>query len=144
MRNPAQDIQNAVALALDGIVYEGQPVNVYDQMAADTADFYRIILLDITGGGARFSKCGFGGDWSQVIKVSKAWSIGSRVKKIGLNAITDEILQRLVPDNSNLDIGPYFSIWKIEGNVVGDLSYDDGAKIYIDKNIRINYSLTQL
>jgi hypothetical protein len=144
MRNPAQDIQNTVSLLLTGIFYEGQPVEIYDQLAADDAGFYRIILLDVTGGGPRYSKCGFGGDWTQQIKISKSWPTGARVKKEGLNYIADEILQRLVPGNSALDIGPGFSIWKVEGNVLGDQSYSDGAKTYIDKNIRIDYSLIQL
>jgi len=144
MRNPAQDIQNAVAIALSGITYEGQPVEIYDQLAADDAGFYRIVLLDVTGGGERFSKCGFGGDWSQIIKVSKAWPNGARVKKEGLNFIADEILQRLVSDSGGIDIGPSFNVWKVTGTISGDQSYGDGVKNYIDKNIRIDYSLTQL
>lgn len=143
MRNPGRDIQDAVAITLAGITWDGEPVAIFDELAANDATFPRIILLEITGGGARDSKCGFGGDWSQLIKVSMAWPSTSRVKKNILYSITDDILQRLVPENSELNVGPDFNIWKIDGLVMSDQNYTDGAKNYIDKNIRITYSLTE-
>lgn len=142
MNDPSYNIQTAVFSALSGITWEGQEILVYDEMAAPDAIFPRILLLDVTGGGARDSKCSFGGEWTQTIKVSN--SFPGRVTKKGISAICNEILNRLVPLHGPwLDIGAPFNIWFVEGNSLPSQSYTDGIRQYIDKNIRITYYLTE-
>lgn len=142
MIDPSFNIRSAVATALSGITWNGQEVVIYDEMAAPDATFPRILLLDVTGGGARFSKCGFGADWSQVIKVSTAFS--GRVTKNPLEYISNEILSRLVPKSGDfIDIGPDFNVWDVTATLSASQSYTDGIKQYIDKNIRITYSITE-
>jgi|SRR5882724_3374118 len=143
MRNPSYDIRIAAANILSGITWNSQLVEIFDELAADEGGFPRIVLLEVTGGGPRDSKCGFGGDWNQLIKITMAWPSTSRATKNVVDLITDEIFQRLVPGDSQMNIGPDFSIWKIEGLDLGNQNYSDGAKNYVDKNIRITYSLTE-
>jgi hypothetical protein len=142
MINPGYDIQIAAWEALQGIEWNGQPVPIFDEIVEDGAGFPRIVLLEVAGGGDRFTKCGFGADWSQLIKVTMAWPVTSRVNKQAINDIADQILQRLVPNDGNLVV-PGIAIWKTFGNVLNDANYGDGAMNYIDKNIRITYSLTE-
>lgn len=144
MKDPSYSIRVAVATALNGILWDGQPVPIYDEMPDDAVEnTVRILLQEISGGGERFSKCGHGGDWSQVIKVTHIFPGTARVKKDAIEYISDQILQRLSPDDNYLDISPDFSIWKTYGNIVGNQSYEDGVKKYIDRNLRITYSLVE-
>jgi hypothetical protein len=143
MKDPSYSIRVAVANVLDGITWSGTPVPIYDDMAADDAPAIRIILQEINGGGPPSSKCGFGGDWSHVIKITHIFPGTSRIKKDALDYIGNEILTRLVPFYSSLDIGMDFVIWKVQGSVIGNQSYEDGANKYVDKNLRIIYSITE-
>lgn len=145
MKDPSYTIRVAVATALTGITWDGQPVPVYDEMPDDAAEnTVRILLQEVSGGGERFSKCGYGGDWSQVIKVTHIFPGTSRVKKDAVEYISDQILQRLSPDTEYLQLSPDFAIWKTYGNVIGNQSYEDGVKKYIDRNLRITYSLVEI
>lgn len=142
MIDPSFSIRAAVAGALSGIMWNGQEVAIYDEMAAPDAVFPRIILLDVSGGGPRFSKCGFGGDYSQVIKVST--SFAGRVTKNPLESICNEILTRLVPATGPyIDLGADLNLWDITATLSASQSYTDGIRQYIDKNIRITYSITE-
>jgi hypothetical protein len=142
MIDPSYNIRVAVADLLSDITSAGEPVPVFDEIVSAVAGFPRIVLLDVSGGGARASKCGFGGDWSQVIKVSTSFT--GRVSKNVVEQLCTEVLQRLVPlSGSFIDIGPDFNVWKVEGVIIGTQNYTDGIRQYIDRNIRITYSLTQ-
>lgn len=142
MIDPSYNIRVAVADLLADITSAGQPVLVFDEIVSAEAGFPRIVLLDVSGGGARFSKCGFGADWSQIIKVSTSFT--GRVSKNVVELLCTEVLQRLVPSaGSFIDIGPDFNVWKVDGAIVSTQSYTDGIRQYIDRNIRITYSLTQ-
>lgn len=142
MINPGTNIRVAVAELLSGLVYDGRPVLVFDEIVGAEAGFPRIVLMDVSGGGARFSKCGFGGDWRQSIKVSTTFN--GRVSKNIAEDISNQILQTLVPHTGPfIDIGPDFNVWKVEGDILGTQSYQDAIRQYIDINIRITYSLTQ-
>lgn len=142
MIDPSYNIRVAVADLLSDITNSGEPVSIFDEIVSADAAFPRIVLLDVSGGGARFSKCGFGNDWSQIIKVSSSFT--GRVTKNIIEQISTDILQRLVPVSGDfIDIGPDFNVWKVEGAIVGTQSYTDGIRQYIDRNIRITYSITQ-
>lgn len=142
MRDASFSIQAAVFAALSGIIVDGEVVPVYDEMAAPNATFPRILLLDISSSGGRIDKCTFGSDWSQVIKVST--SFPGRVTKKQLSEISDEILSRLVPFRKPfLDIGPDFNVYNVDASIEPSQSYTDGVRQYIDKNLRITYSITE-
>lgn len=142
MNDPSYDIRVAVAGLLSDIIYNASPVPVFDEIVSADAGFPRIVLLDVSGGGARFTKCGFGANWSQIIKVSTSFT--GRVSKNAVELISKEILERLVPLSGDfIDIGPDFNVWKVDGAIVSTQTYQDGIRQYIDKNIRITYSLTQ-
>jgi hypothetical protein len=142
MIDPSYNIRVAVAELLADITSDGEPVPIFDEIVSASAGFPRIVLLDVSGGGARFSKCGFGADWSQVIKISTSFT--GRVSKNIVEQICTEVLQRLVPVSGQfIDIGADFNVWKVDGAIVGTQSYTDGIRQYIDRNIRITYSLTQ-
>lgn len=142
MIDPSYNIRVAVADLLSDITSYGEPVPVFDEIVSAEAGFPRIVLLDISGGGPRVSKCGFGGDYSQVIKVSTSFT--GRVSKNIVEQLCTEVLQRLVPTTGNfIDIGPDFNVWKVDGSLIGTQNYTDGVRQYIDRNIRITYSLTQ-
>jgi hypothetical protein len=142
MIDPSYDIRVAVAELLSDITSSGVPVPVFDEIVSADAGFPRIVLLDNSGGGPRASKCGFGGDWSQVIKISTSFT--GRVSKNVVELLSTEVLQRLVPASGQfINIGPDFNVWKVDGAIIGTQSYTDGVQQYIDRNIRITYSLTQ-
>lgn len=142
MRDPSYNIRVAVADLLTGIQYNGTTVFVFDEIVAPDAGFPRIVLLDVSGGGARLTKCGFGADWSQVIKVCSSFT--GRVTKNMIDIISNEVLSRLVPFTGDfIDIGPDFHVWNVEASVIGVQNYTDGSKQFIDKNLRITYSLTE-
>lgn len=143
MRSPAYDIRVAVADTLEGITYEGSPVNVYDELADPDGLYPRIILLDVSGpslnGG---TKCGFGGEYSQVIKVTDSFTGGAT--KTRVEQLVNEILERLVPFNGPyINLEPNFKVWNVEGAEQPSQSYTSGKRQYVDKNIRITYSLTE-
>lgn len=143
MRNPAYSIREASYNALEGVItYEGNAVPVYDTQTDDSAVFPRIILQGITGGGDAFSKCGFGGDWFQSIKISAAFK--GRVTQNVVDQISDDVLQVLAPHKGPyLNISPEFNIWKTFAQVLNVQNYTDGAVKYIDLNLQITYSLTE-
>lgn len=142
MIDPSYSIRVAVADLLADIISAGQPVPIFDEIVSAAAGFPRIVLLDVSGGGARFSKCGFGGDWSQIIKISTSFT--GRVSKNIVELLSTEVLQRLVPVSGDfINIGSDFNVWKVEGAIVSTQGYTDGIAQYIDRNIRITYSLTQ-
>lgn len=143
MKDPSENIRVAVANALSGLTINGQPVAVYDELAEDTATYPRVILLDVSGTNNDDSKCGFGGDWSQTIKISDAFTGG--VTKNRIDQLSNDILEILVTTipGSIIDLQPDFTVWNVSGNVIGNQRYADGTRKYIDKNIRITYSLTQ-
>jgi len=143
MRNPAYDIQDKSYTALAGnLLVDSQNIEVFDEFTDDNAVFPRVILEGITGGGPVFTKCGFGGDWFQNIKVSDRFQ--GRVTKNRVNKIADQILQILAPkDGPFIDVAPDFTVWKAYGNILNTLSYDDGVNKYIDINIQITYSITE-
>lgn len=143
MKDPSTAIRIAVTAALSGILYDNKEVPIYDDMAPAFSSFPRIILQDVTGGGDRDSKCGFGGDWSQVIKVST--SFAGRVSKNPVEFISNEITQRLAPATGPfIDLSPEFSVWNTQARVNSTPSYSDGSLTYIDRNITITYSLTEI
>lgn len=142
MKYPGTAIREAVYNLISAITSEGKVVKVYDEITAPDAGFPRILLQDVSGGGPRDSKCGFGGDWTQTIKVTTAFK--NRVTKNIGEDVANEILELLVPRSGDfLSIGPDFNIWKVEGALTGTVSYSDGVRTYVDNNIRITYSLTE-
>lgn len=142
MKYPGTNIRVAVYDLIKNILVGGVPVPVYDEQTAPDAGFPRIVLLSVAGGGSRNSKCGFGGDWSQNIKVTTAYR--GRVTKNEAEGIANEILDILVPASSDfIDIGPDFSVWKVEGNVLNSAGYSDNVRTFIDVDLRITYSLTE-
>lgn len=145
MRDPSYDIREAIAITLAGITVgpDFTPVIVYDDIADDNAVYPRIILLDCIGGDTDNSKCGWGGDWFQTIKISDAMTGG--VTKNRVDNIADEIFQRLVQTDPTLIISlADFHIWNVQGNAINTQRYGDQTRKYIDKNIRINFSLTEI
>lgn len=144
MRNPAYDIRVASFDALDGsITYNGEIVPVYDTNSEDVAGFPRIILQGITGGGPRMSKCGFGSNWFQSIKISSMFKGGLTQNEVDI--ISDELLQILCPvSRPFLDLSPNFNVWQVESQVLNIQNYTDGASKYIDLDIQITYSLTEI
>jgi len=143
MKDPSYNIRVAEAELLAGILWAGNQVPVYDEMAPDTAPDIRIIFQEINGGGAPSTKCGFGGDWSRVIKVTQIFPGTARVNKDAVDHISSEILTRLVPLYPTMDLGPEFTLWRAQGFIIGNQTYEDGSNKYIDKNIRITYSITE-
>lgn len=144
MRDPSLQLKEAVALGLSDIFLEiGQPaVGVYDELAPDNSIYPRIILLDCIGGDSDNSKCGWGGDWTQTIKISDSFYGG--VTRNTIDGLSDIIFQRLVQTDPALMISlPSFSVWNIQANVVFTQRYSDTNRKYIDKNIRITFSLTE-
>lgn len=144
MRDPSLQLRTQIATRLSDIYLEiGQPpVGVYDELAQDNAIYPRIILLDCIGGDSDNSKCGWGGDWAQTIKISDSFYGGASKNKI--DGLSDIILQRLVvTDPFSMLPLPDFSIWNVQGNVIFTQRYSDGTRKYIDKNIRITFSLTE-
>lgn len=143
MKYPATAIRVAVYDAIKNIDFNGSVVPVFDDMASPEAGFPRIILLDVSGGGARNSKCGFGNDWSQSIKVTTSFT-GRVTKNVG-ELISNEIFEILVPAGGPfIDLSPDFSVWKVEGTMLNVSRYSDGIRSYVDNNIRITYSLTEI
>lgn len=142
MRDPSYQIRVAIADILADLTISAVPVIVYDELSQDDANYPRIILLDCIGGDNDNSKCGWGGDWTQTIKVSDAFTGG--VTKNRVDQLTDEIFQRLVQTEPALIMAlPDFDIWNTQGNVVFTQRYSDATRKYIDKNIRITFSLTE-
>ena len=143
MRDPSYNIRVAVADALAGITIDGSPVPIFDSLAQDDATFPRVILLDTIGSDNDNTKCGWGGDWSQTIKISDQFFGG--VTKNRVDNISNQIFEALVNTDPALiiDLSPEFSVWNTSGNVIGNQQYQDGAVKYIDKNIRITFSLTE-
>lgn len=143
MKDPALNIRTAVAEALAGLTVDGRPVVVYDDLAEDTATFPRVILMDVIGSDNDNSKCGWGGDWSQTIKISDRFTGG--VSKNRIDDISNQIMEILVQTapSAIIDLSPDFSVWNVSGNVVGNQRYQDGVTKYVDKNIRITFSLTE-
>lgn len=144
MRSPAELIRSASFLAVsNGIGFvAGVDVIVYDAFALDNAVFPRVILQGITGGGPKFSKCGFGGDWFQSIKISSAFRMGGTTNYN--ETIVDNILEVLCPPNGPyLNLGEPFHIWNAYGQILNTLTYDDGVVKYIDTDIQITYSITE-
>ncbi len=143
MKYPGSNIRIGIYDAISNITYDSVPVLVYDDQAAPDAVFPRVILLDVTGGGPRNSKCGFGGDWSITIKVTTSF-VGRVTKNIG-DDISNQILDILVPATGTfIDLSPEFSVWKVEGSVLNVSRYSDGTRTYVDHNLRITYSLTEI
>lgn len=144
MRDPSLQLRTAIWQAISDIHMEiGQPaVGVYDELAQDNATYPRIILLDCIGGDNDNSKCGFGGDWSQTIKISDSFTGGA--SKNTIDGLSDIIMQRLVvTDPLGILPLPDFDIWNVQGSVVFTQRYSDGTRKYIDKNLRITFSLTE-
>lgn len=142
MRDPSLQIRVAIEAALAGLTIDSLPVSIYDELAQDNATYPRVILLDCIGGDNDNSKCGWGGDWTQTIKVSDAFTGG--VTKNRVDGLTDEIFQRLVQTDPTLIMSlPDFDIWNTQGNVAFTQRYSDATRKYIDKNIRITFSLTE-
>lgn len=143
MKDPGYNIRVAVAQALSGLSVDGRPVDVYDELAEDNATFPRVILLDVIGSDNDNSKCGWGGDWSQTIKISDRFAGG--VTKNRVDDISNQIMEILVQTapSAVIDLSPDFSVWNTSGNVIGTQRYEDGVTKYIDKNIRITFSLTE-
>ena len=142
MRDAGYDIQYAVAAALSGITYNGAPVGVFDQQAPIGAEFPRILLGSISGGGPRQSKCHFGGTWTQQIKVT-AYFRKDVTKNIIYN-ISDQIMAILVPHKGPyIYIGDNFTVYRVDGNLQGDVRYSNGTGTFIDRNISITYYITE-
>lgn len=134
MKDPSYNIRVAVAQLLSAIEYNGQEVFVFDEIVSLDAGYPRIVLLDVSSGGGRLTKCGFGADWSQVIKVCSSFT--GRVSKNMIDIISSEVLDRLVPFTGDfLDVGPEFHIWNVNAAVIGLQTYSDGIRQYVDKNI---------
>lgn len=144
MKDPSLQLRVAIWGAISDIYLEiGQPaVGVYDELAQDNATYPRIILLDCIGGDNDNSKCGWGGDWAQTIKISDSFTGGA--SKNTIDGLSDIIFQRLVRTNPlDMIALPDYEIWNIQGNVVFTQRYSDATRKYIDKNIRITFSLTE-
>lgn len=144
MRDPSLQLRTAIWSRISDIYLEiGKPaVGVYDELAQDDAIYPRIILLDCIGGDSDNSKCGWGGDWSQTIKISDAFTGGA--SKNTIDGLSDIIINRLVAtDPGQMLVLPDFSIWNVQGNVVFTQRYSDATRKYIDKNLRITFSLTE-
>lgn len=141
MRNAAYEIRVSSFVGLLGKL--PSDVLVYDTFAIPTAAFPRVVLQQVTGGGQRLTKCGFGADWFQSIKVSNKFKASAGATQNENDRIVDAIFKALVPMN-----GPYitmenFHCWQAIGQVLNVLNYTDGADNYIDTDIQITYSLTQ-
>lgn len=146
MKNPSYAIRVAVANALSGITYDGVSVKVYDQMAASGATYPRIILENSSASafGSRLTKCQFGNDWSQTIRVSAYFPGAGRVNSEVVESIADDILQILNPlSGPFLDLSPAFSVWNTNGAVLNTSVFSDSVGQYVDTTIRITYSLTE-
>lgn len=142
MRDPSYQIRVAIEAVLAGLTIDSVPVQIYDELAQDNATYPRVILLDCIGGDNDNSKCGWGGDWTQTIKISDAFTGG--VSKNRVDLLSDEILNRLVQtDPDSIVALTDFDIWNTQGNVIFTQRYSDGTRKYIDKNIRITFSLTE-
>lgn len=144
MRDPSLDLRVAVESVLSTITYAGNPVPIFDMLTDDMSNFPRIIMGQISAVGARESKCGFGSQWSQNIKISTAFPGSGRVTQNIVDEISNSILEALVPFSSPfINIGPDWQVWNVEANIPGSLTYEDKARKYIDKNIIILYTITE-
>jgi len=149
MRDASKDIRVFSALALSNInvtddLGNAYNVPVYDGKAPTGAPFPRIILGGISSpsGNVRFSKCAFGGVWSQTIKASMFYQ-GDVTKNL-VDDISNEISVLLCPLlPPYISLSPDFNVFKVDVVMGPHLEYTDEIGNYIDKNITINYSITQ-
>lgn len=140
MKDPGYDIRVAVVNALQVVMPN---VGVYDSIAPDTAEFPRVIILDVTGSDNDNSKCGWGGDWGVTMKISDARTGGVSSNRI--DQISSLIMETLVQTDPVLiiDLSPNFNAWNVSGSVLSAQEYEDSTYKYKDKNIRITYSITE-
>lgn len=150
MRDASKDLRIGIATELYGITVLDDlgvvhDVPVYDGVAPVNGTFPRIIIMSASGpgGSSRFSKCGFGGQWVVTLKISMFYQ-GDVTKNL-VDDISNEILPRLAPMlPPYIDIGPYFKVWNVDVSPANHLHYSDQVGNYVDKNITINFSITQL
>lgn len=146
MRDPSYPLRIAVKQALTGIEYEGAEVPVFDMLTDDMMGFPRIIIGPLSGNGTRESKCGFGSTWQQNIKISSAFGGSEMVTQDVVDIISDLILEILVPFSAPfIDLSAAdFDVWDVTASIPGSLVYEDGARKYIDKNLIISYTITEI
>lgn len=142
MKHPGYAIREAVTTALMPLVDAGYSVGIFDEATTPNAGFPRIVMLGLNGGGPRLSKCGFGGSWSQLIKVTDSTTGG--LSKNKAEQLASMVMEILVPQlGPFIDLSPDFNVWKVEATAAGVTSYADAQRKYIDININVNYFLTE-
>lgn len=149
MLDASKDIRAASANALSTIVVMDDLGNViapevWDGQAPPKSAFPRIILGSINGpsGNTRFSKCGFGGIWTQRIKVSMFYQADTTKNLV--DDISNQVLSLLCPLSPPfLVLGLPFVVWNVDAVPGPHQEYTDGIGNYVDRDIIINYSITQ-
>lgn len=145
MRDPSLQVRTAVTEALQGIEYNGTPIPIFDFLTDDMSSFPRIILLPLSGSGARQSKCEFGSTWQLQIKISSAFAGNAMVTQDIVDDISDKILQILVPFSEPfLDLNDSsLAVWDVVASIPGSLVYEDKARKYVDKNLIISFTIQE-
>jgi len=157
MKDPAEALRIATVNALQAgnisytIVVGGTPVTyadvpIFDEFTEDNTSFPRIIIQDAQVGPQQGSKIGFRANCTQVIKVTMAFPGSGGVTKNITDNISSQIMQLLVPSPQGpfMDLGPDFKIMLAVVAGAVNQSYQDAERKYIDRNVRITYTIEQL
>lgn len=136
-------LQTAIYDALAGqISYNAAPVDIFDEIAALGAGFPRVIIQAISNGPQEGSKDSFRSECSVLLKVSTAFF--QDVTKTINDSIANQIASILIPSPK----GPFlnvegFSVLLVQLAGTSSQSYQDQFQKYLDKNIRIQFTLEQ-
>lgn len=147
MKDASKAIRIAAVNALAGLQIMDDMGHLYDVATWDRVPpvgsaFPRLVVMSASGGGARFSKVNFGSTWQQIIKAVMFYQGDVTTNLIDdlSSQVVDILVPRLPPF---IDIGPDFNIWNVEATLSPHVQYADEIGNYIERNIILNYSLTQ-
>lgn len=142
MKDPSKDIRVGIVSALNGLLFNGEPIPCRDSFADNIDAFPRIIVSDI-GGSEDGSKSQFMYDYIATIKISTRFEINGTSNHA--DSISSDILDILMPSPAGpyLDINGGFRIYRIDLDSSSPQAYYLKPYKYFDRNIRINIKLEQ-